>query len=280
MKQKSLLWSVVLTVLFGLSSFGATFQTPAQEAVVNSIQDASYTIHSKGGQGSGVSVIRGGEAYIFTAGHVVAGCRETRQVVDNDGSIKVLVSFEPVTIVKEVYENGQSVGAIELVADIVKYSDSEMGEDIAILKVRKKGMVTTNTVFYLGKETPSVGTTVMHCGSMMGQIGSNSFTTGVVSQLGRMFVGTYFDQIDAMTMPGCSGGGVFLTNGEYMGMLVRGGGPGFSLIIPIRRITAWTHRTNLDFLVDPSLPVHTIGRVEELSESPTAVVEKPTTPAH
>ena len=62
-----------------------------------------------------------------------------------------------------------------------------------------------------------------------------------MSQVGRVLDlgsggGTVFDQTTVTAFPGSSGGGVFLTDGKYVGMLVRGAGETFNLIVPVRRM--------------------------------------------
>ena len=75
-------------------------------------------------------------------------------------------------------------------------------------------------------------------------------TRGIVSQVGRVLSlgtgdGTVFDQTTVTAFPGSSGGGVFLSErsgdkaGQYMGMLVRGAGETFNLIVPVRRMRSW-----------------------------------------
>ena len=57
--------------------------------------------------------------------------------------------------------------------------------------------------------------------------------------------------------PGSSGGGVYLTDGRYVGMIVRGAGETFNLTVPIRRMREWAKRMGVEFTLDPSLKVPT-----------------------
>ena len=66
-------------------------------------------------------------------------------------------------------------------------------------------------------------------------------------------------------MPGSSGGGVWTEDGKYMGMVVRGSGETFNLIVPIRRIRAWAKRVNVEFVFDPKIKAPT---AEELKKTP------------
>src|SRR5690606_10021469 len=112
--------------------------------------------------------------------HVVDNLRSTREVIHN-GSKKTVVEFKDAEIVQEFREDGRRIGEIVLDAKVLRYSDAEHGEDLALLEIRKKNFTQSTVVFYEG-ETPEIGTELFHVGSLLGQMGSNSLTTGVISQ--------------------------------------------------------------------------------------------------
>ncbi|RJQ27134.1 serine protease [Candidatus Parcubacteria bacterium] len=222
---------------------------------VQEIQDFSVTIHATGSQGSGEIKTRDGINYVWTAAHVVDGLRKTRSIVDANGSTKTIVEFDDAKIVKEYIQDGRSVGRSTMDAEIVRYSDADNGEDLALLRVRKKNFVTASMQFYLEDKIPPVGTTLYHCGSLLGQIGSNSFTRGIMSQHGRVLSGVVYDQTTCAAFPGSSGGGVYLGDGRCVGMIVRGAGETFNLIVPSRRIRDWAKKVKVEFALDDSIPV-------------------------
>ncbi len=90
------------------------------------LQDISVTIRAAGGEGSGVlKRTRDGTTWVWTAGHVVAGLRKTRQVIDSKtGATKTLVEFDDAKVVKLLIENGRTVGRVEVDAEVVRYSDA------------------------------------------------------------------------------------------------------------------------------------------------------------
>ena len=99
-------------------------------------------------------------------------------------------------------------------------------------------------------------------GSLLGDLGSNSFTTGVTSQVGRLLAVTpdsaeaVFDQTSAIAFPGSSGGGVYnMETGEYVGMLTAGirDAQGFHWYVPVRRMHSWAKRMNLEWALDASV---------------------------
>ena len=224
--------------------------------VAGYLQDISVTIHASGSQGSGVIFTRDGVNYVWTAGHVIDGLRKVREVVDTKtGASKSVVEFEDAVVVKELTENGRRVGELKMDAEVLRYSNANTGQDLALLRIRKKHFVEASAVFYLDAEIPKIGSPLLHCGSLLGQLGANSMTTGILSQIGRVFEGNVYDQTTCAVFPGSSGGGIFLTDGRYVGMLVRGAGETFNLIVPARRLTAWADRVGVRFAIDASVPV-------------------------
>jgi hypothetical protein len=132
--------------------------------------------------------------------------------------------------------------------------------------IRKAGFVNENTDFYLDEKNTSIGEPLLHVGSLLGQAGANSMTSGIMSQVGRVLSlgsgdGTVFDQTTVTAFPGSSGGGVFLRNGKYVGMLVRGSGETFNLIVPIRRMQKWAKTRDVEWALDKSKPVPTLSEI-------------------
>lgn len=238
-----------------------TIATPEQ---IQAIQDFSVTIHAGSAQGSGVIKTRGDTNYVWTAGHVVADLRSTRPVIDR-GAPKTVVEFKDAKIVKELVEDGRSVGRLEMDAEILRYSNADTGEDLALLRVRKKNFERASVRFDLDDQLPPIGTRLLHCGSLLGQTGSNSLTSGIISQNGRLVGGKTFTQSSCPAFPGSSGGGVFREkDSKYVGMLVRGAGETFNLYVPMRRIKAWAKKTGVEFALDDKVAVPTEEQLKKL----------------
>jgi S1-C subfamily serine protease len=240
----------------------------AEQSIPAFLQDISVTISANRSEGSGVAFTRDGITFIWTAAHVVDGLRSTRTVVDpRTGAKRTIIEFADAQIIKTLVEDGRTVGRIEMDAKVIRYSDADHGHDLALLRVRKKNFIATSSRFYLDEKIPSLGTRLFHVGSLLGQVGSNSMTAGIVSQHGRVLSGLngVFDQTTVTAFPGSSGGGVYLEDGRYIGMLVRGAGEGFNLIVPVRRMRTWAKEANVEWAMDPNAKMPT---QEELSKMP------------
>ena len=119
---------------------------------------------------------------------------------------------------------------------------------------------------------PAIGVELSHCGSLLGQFGANSYTEGVLSQVGRTLEMKganvkVFDQVTAVAFPGSSGGGMFLkANGEYVGMLTQGVMKlqGFNFIVPVRRIHAFAKAAKIEWAVDPDAKLPTLAEIEAM----------------
>jgi S1-C subfamily serine protease len=237
----------------------------ADDKVVNHLQTVSVTVGAGRGTGSGILITRGGVNFVWTAAHVVDGLRKTREVIDGaTGTKRVVVEFDDAKVIQMLIEDGRKVGQLEFDAKVIRYSDADNGEDLAILMVRKKNLVSANTVFYNEKENPSLGTDLWHVGSLLGQMGANSLTSGIVSQHGRLHGGKVFDQTTVTAFPGSSGGGVFTKDGRYVGMLVRGAGEQFNLIVPIRRMRDWAKKAKVEWALDEKLKMPSAEELEKM----------------
>lgn len=238
----------------------------ADQPVASYLQQISVTIKANYAEGSGVIIKRGDTNYVLTAAHVIADLRQTRKVIDpTTGSERTVVDFNQAKIVQNVYSNNAKVGQLEMLAEVISYSNADHGEDLALLRILKSNFIDASADFYLGERVPAIGSDLYHVGSLKGEFGSNSLTTGIISQIGRTLNGKLYDQTSCTAFPGSSGGGVFLReNGLYVGMLVRSGGETFNLFVPMRRIMTWAERVGVAFVLDPSLDIPTQDQMKSI----------------
>jgi len=265
---------LILTAsVFTVCGAAETLVTKERKEVADHLQDISVTIRAEGdyqkSEGSGVLITRkiGAEhvTFVWTCGHVIDHLREVRTIIRKGAPIKI-VEFPDIQIIKELVEGGRRVGEIKMDATVVKYSDADDGEDLALLMVRAKDYGKGSAKFYLNKDDQIVpiGTQLFHVGSLLGQMGANSMTSGIVSQVGRIHGKVEYDQTTVTAFPGSSGGGVFLEDGRYMGMLVRGAGEGFNLVVPVRRMLRWAGAHDIMWALNPSLKAPSMDDILEL----------------
>ena len=275
--------ALAISTVPALAQGGPT--APTTGGIVQNLQDISVTIRSGNSQGSGTLFTRKiGDSedtvtFVWTAAHVVDNLRKMRSVIDPEtGTPRLVVEFQDAEVVREFTEDGRRIGEMKFDARVVRYSDAEKGEDLALLMIRRKNYVGANVTanFYLDKDIPPIGTELYHVGSLLGQVGSNSLTTGVVSQIGRVLDlganGVIFDQTTVTAFPGSSGGGVYLKgDGRYMGMLVRGAGEQFNFVVPARRLTDWAEKAKIKWAVDPSVALPSLDEIAKLKVEDTGV---------
>jgi len=151
-------------------------------------------------------------------------------------------------------------------ARVIKYSDADDGEDLALLMVGARDYGKASAKFLINQKNDIVpiGTNLYHVGSLLGQFGSNSMTSGIVSQVGRVRNKVIYDQTTVTAFPGSSGGGVYLRDGTYVGMIVRGAGEGFNLMVPIRRMVKWATKHDILWAIDPSKKVPSVEDINKL----------------
>jgi len=222
---------------------------PTQAKILADLQATSVLIRVTHGSGSGTLVTRQvgdvTKTYCWTAGHVV------REEMQKDKT------FKTVLVVQEFRSKGKLIGKSEVQAKVVAYSDPENGEDLALLEILQDNFkpLAISAKFDLSADLQEIGTKLVHVGCTQGLY--NSVSYGVISQsdVDLIKTGKMFDQTSTMAYPGSSGGGMYLENGLYMGMLTRGGGAGLNFIVPMRRILPWAKSMGVEWALDPKVKV-------------------------
>lgn len=203
--------------------------------------------------------------FVWTAAHVVEDLQSTKTVWVN-GKSQEIVFFEPVSVLREVFQDDELIGTDSRRAVVIKY-DRE--QDLALLRVLKRNYSKLSAKFYLDKKAPRRGTPLCHVGSLLGKVGANSNTDGIMSSLGRKHGANdiIFDQSTVTAVSGSSGGGVFLKkDGRYVGMLVSGYDESdrFNLIVPVRRMLKWAKKVGIHWALDPTVPMPSWSELEKL----------------
>ena len=231
---------------------------PVKVSIAQHLQNTSVTIKAGPYSGSGSLVqTKDGRVWAWTAAHVVKVLRKTKEGEDK----KIKVEFDDAQILRfnRDKDTGRIVSSFNSDAEIIRYSDPEEGFDLCLLRIRDKGFKPAgSTQFYLDKDAPELGTELYHVGSLLGTFGSNSMTSGIMSQHGRLIEGKLYDQVTCTCRSGSSGGIVCLkSDGRYVGMLVMSAGEGFGLMVPVRVMSKWAKDTGIEFAVDNAKEVPT-----------------------
>ena len=269
MKNTILAFSLVFLAGFSLAE-------EKKKTTAEHLQNVSVTIRAEGqfsaGEGSGVIFTRKDKDgnlvnLVWTAAQVIENLRSTMEVLVN-GTKKTVVEFKDPLVVKDIRQNGRTVGRLQMDAEVLKYSDADDGHDLALLRIRKLNFVKDTVTFHLDKEIPALGTDLLHVGSLLGQMGANSMTDGIYSQHGRLIksLNKYvFDQTTVTAFPGSSGGGVYLKkDAKYIGMLVRGAGEGFNLIVPVRRRVNYAENHKIMWALARNIAMPTEDELKDL----------------
>ena len=140
---------ILSSIILGLALTFSSFSGEKKPTTAEHLQNVSVTIRSEGtfsnGEGSGVIFTRkdsGGNLvnFVWTAAHVIDNLRSERKVLVN-GTPRTIVEFKDPIIIKEIRQNGRTVGRLQMDAEVLKYSESEQGHDLALLRIRKLNFV-------------------------------------------------------------------------------------------------------------------------------------------
>lgn len=231
--------------------------------------------------GSGVLVKNDGHAFVWTAGHVLEDLQKISVVIDVEtGRPKAVVSYFDVTVCKSIFVSGRKVGINGRFARILRYSDSDTGEDLGLLELYDGTFGGDGIKFVAEGDVTKPGVPLWHVGSLEGTRGEDSVSDGVFSKAGRLmsrnqFFELYepriFDQVSLAANVGCSGGGIFRKSDlACIGLVVVGvstpGTPSAN-IVPSRRIREFAKRTKCEWAIDANTAVPS---KEEMLKQPIA----------
>lgn len=203
--------------------------------------DNTVIVRSMQSHGSGALYTKEDTTFVWTAGHVID------QYMKRDGT------FSDFLIIQ---------GTKRAKARVLRCADYRVAHDLALLKIIR-GTLKGDARFYEDFDNTELGQEIIHCGTPFDIVlNSNLLFFGNVSHIGRMFrirpmtVAREVDQCDLPTYPGCSGGPVFdAETGGILGLMVIGGKPGLSVMVPTRVIHEWAESHDCLWAFDPDVPL-------------------------
>lgn len=257
---------------------GATFAffnplqfRPPASAKFHRAQAQTVLLKDKGGQASGVVVVRSNpegkkRVFIWTAAHVVDKAPELDaiRIFHSDG-----------------HKSGYAVFKARCVSFSVKH-------DLALLLVDCPADFFTPATF--GHKDAILGEHIFVVGNALGEMFDGSVTQGNVSQVGVRPASGWFwdcdlDQTTATIVPGNSGGPVYNDKGEVIGIAVGWARmPTIGVYVPLREIVSWAKDAGViwavrDYLCPPDDVLEkTITLTKKLLTPPPPPPAPPKTP--
>lgn len=234
MKLIELKHTVALAVLLGaLLGFGvAQIDSPAKSQNKYTVaQSQTVLVESPGGSGSAVMVRRKNSSgyfrwFAWTAAHVVDDLKFG--VV----RIRVFIRAENRTVGESLYWG--------------KLLAINPDADIALLAVDAAPDSFTPAVFSYA--VPELGDSIYAVGNFYGNDFFGSVSAGVVAQIGiDSLRWTLVDQMTVPVYPGSSGGPVFDSSGQVLGLTVARVDATLGFFVPMRVISAWAYEKGLEW---------------------------------
>lgn len=213
--------------------------------VFGSVDERCYNntvaIQDIGNCGSGVLFTREDSTFIWTVAHVA------KHYMKPDGTFREITIRQDNKVAK---------------ARVLRCGDCYVAHDLALLQIIE-GDLKGDAQFYRAFNEVKLGRKIIHCGTPYGsRLNANLLFYGNISHIGRIFslpfmpVPREIDQCDIITHPGCSGGPVFdAETGDILGLMVLGGNPGLTAIVPTRIIYGWTKSHDCLWAFDPEIPL-------------------------
>ena len=174
---------------------GANTKKMSVQSIAKRYKNAVVIIKSQGGSGTGFVI--GSEGYILTCAHV-------------------LPVFGSPTVIYNL-KSGRSTLKVSSPATVLKIDDKR---DLALIKIKPKGKLTS--VRLEQKTKPSMGEAVSIIGhpGLGAKLLEYTMTTGIVSNPNQTIDGQAYIQTNAAVNPGSSGGPLFNSRGDVIGVVV------------------------------------------------------------
>lgn len=190
---------------------------------------ATVLVESSHGYGTGFIIRRANRLFIFTAAHVVRECND-------------------LTVHQEIRHENRKVGESIFSASVIARDEKA---DLAVLWLDAPADYFGHVEFDLGTFLP--GTPVYSVGNFYGPKLPQSFSTGVISQLGvhptSEFPWPIADQMTCLVINGSSGGPVFDYSDRVIGVVVGTFFPGIEFFVPLRAVESFAKENSVRWLL-------------------------------
>jgi len=214
-------------IVFGAIALALGLSVVLRPSLPEREQAQTVLVETDHGWGSAVTVKRGGMCFAWTAAHTVK----------NSAKVKVH---------RVLRYHGHKAGNYTCDAHVLKLL---LNQDAALLLIDGDPDQFRDATFSFFYSKP--GDKISHVGNIHGPAFDASFEYGVVSQTGVTVEeeACLLDQGSFAIAPGCSGGPVFNSLGNVIGLGVAYVGPGVSLYVPTRVLEGAAENANLDWAI-------------------------------
>lgn len=225
------------------------------------LESIAVKIKVNDGGGSGVAFTRkdwtgtNNITFIWTASHLFSRTDDAFSMIYFGQTGTNAPVVDQATIIQNIYDqNGEVCDSTNRLAKIIKFSDDDTGQDLALLQLDGPFFNTNSAIFDLTDKPRRIGTKLISVASPYGF--TDTYSEGNVSMVGGAIMNSnVFDQTSCVIYPGSSGGGVFDSNGIYVGMSTIMKAANLNFMIPIRRIHNWAKQQHLEWALDPKIPM-------------------------
>lgn len=251
----------LLSVLFLL---GLTNNAkPAESDVIEHLENISVKIKVNDGSGSGTIFTRKDSTgtnditFIWTCAHLFSHVEDVFSMMFFGQFTTNTPIIDHAIIIQNLFnKDGAVCGSTNRLAKVIKYSDGETGQDLALLQLDGRFFNKDTVIFNLTGKPARIGTPLLTVASPRGK--TQSFSRGDISMVGGSSLkGNVLDQTTCVVYPGSSGSGIFTTDGKYVGMVTIMEEPNINFMIPIRRIQEWAKKEHIEWAIDPGVSMPT-----------------------
>jgi hypothetical protein len=221
--------------------FAQYSQTPP--SIPDYIYDVTVGVKAGPNMGSGVVILREVDkkkvAFVLTCGHIFERKDKSNvkfgEVNPTNWKVKTRTQFGEVEIAQ------QGLKKVSYKAHVLKYSPAS-DYDISLLQIAEETNFKYGVGFQPSTELQPLLGPIIHCGGATDFFGCRSVFEGKVSKspFTTPMLQREFQEVSCTILPGCSGGGIFNSKGEFAGMMLRMRSPSIGMYAPYRRIYEWS----------------------------------------
>lgn len=253
----------ILTLVSLLFLLGSTNNVlvASERNVPEYLESICVKIKVNDGTGSGTAFTRkdwtgtNDVTFIWTAAHLFNHTEDVYSMLFFGQHARTSPIVDHAMVILPIFDkDGAVCGSTNRLAKVIKYSDNEVGQDLALLQLDGVWFNKNSAVFDLSGKPTRIGTKVISCASPYGL--TDTYSEGHISMVGGMMLNSnVLDQTSCVVFPGSSGGGMFNEKGLYIGMTTMMRAAGLNFMVPMRRMQEWAKKEHIEWALDPSIPM-------------------------